>query len=71
MSLANHDVEVKVCDVAGCTKDAERSFNIKQVSRSSLQLKDSGLRQVHLCKDHYREYKKETEGARSLDQVYE
>jgi hypothetical protein len=56
--------------LAGCSNPAERSFNIKQVARSSLTLKSQDLRQVHLCKEHYKEYKKETKNDRELDQVY-
>ena len=70
MALAKHDAAAEICDVAGCNKEAERSFNIKQVSKSSLTLKSQDLRQVHLCKDHYREFKKETKTSRELDQVY-
>ena len=70
MALAKHDNTVQICDVAGCDKPAERSFNIKQVSQSKLELKSADLRQVHLCKDHYREFKKETKVARELDQTY-
>lgn len=70
MALAKHDVQPEVCDVAGCSNPAERSFNIKQVSKSNLKLKDEGVRQVHLCKEHYKEFKKETKIDRSLDQVY-
>ena len=56
--------------MAGCSKPAERSINIKQAVRSKLELKSSDLRSVHLCKDHYREYKKETKTDRELDQYY-
>ncbi len=70
MALAKHETAEKICDVAGCNNPAERSFNIKQVSRSSLSLKSQDLRQVHLCKEHYKEYKKETKNDRELDQVY-
>ena len=57
MALAKHGTADEVCDVLGCDKPAERSFNIKQVSKSSLSLKSSDLRQVHLCKEHYKEFK--------------
>ena len=70
MALANHDVQAEICGVDGCNKPAERSFNIKQVSKSSLSLKDPSARQIHLCKEHYKEFKKETKTDRSLDQVY-
>lgn len=70
MALAKHGTTEEICDVAGCEKPAERSFNIKQVSRSSLKLKSNDLRQVHLCKEHYKEFKKQTKTDRELDQVY-
>ena len=70
MALAKHESADQVCDVLGCDKTAERSFNIKQVAQSDLKLKSQDLRQVHLCKEHYREFKKETKTSRSLDQVY-
>ena len=56
--------------MAGCDKPAERSLNRKQIGRSDLKLKDEGARQIHLCKDHYRSYKKSTKTDRELDQVY-
>ena len=70
MALAKHNTVEEGCDVLGCDKTAERSFNIKQVSRSSLKLKNPDIRQVHLCKEHYKEFKKETKTDREIDQLY-
>lgn len=70
MSLANHDNTQDVCDCAGCDNPAERSLNIKQVAKTSLKLKDPGVRQVHLCKEHYKAYKKESKTDRELDAYY-
>ncbi|MFA5452460.1 MAG: hypothetical protein WC248_02650 [Candidatus Methanomethylophilaceae archaeon] len=50
----------KICDIKDCKKPAERSFSIKKVKETSLELKDDNCRQVHMCKDHYRVFKKET-----------
>ena len=69
-AISRRESEVQTCDVQGCCNPSERSFNIKQVSKSSLELKSSDLRQVHLCKQHYREFKKDTKGDRALDAVY-
>jgi hypothetical protein len=71
MSLAKHNTVAQKCDVAGCENDAERSFNIKQVSRSQLTLKSNDLRSVHLCKEHYKEFKKQTKNERELDAIYD
>lgn len=59
-----------MCDVEGCDKEAERSINIKQVSKSSLKLKQISGHSVHLCKEHYKQFKKDTKTDRSLDSVY-
>lgn len=70
MALAKHDADSKICDVAGCDKESERSLSPKQVVKSSLSLKDGEHRSVHLCKEHYKMYKKETKTSRDLDSVY-
>jgi len=70
MALTNHDRTAKACDVAGCDKEAERSISMKQFAQSSLKLKDQGVRSAHLCKEHYKEFKKETKTSRELDKFY-
>jgi hypothetical protein len=70
MALANHDKTAKICDVVNCDKEAERSISQKQMAESSLKLKDPGVRSAHLCKEHYKSFKKETKTSRELDQYY-
>ncbi len=70
MALAKHDNTPDVCDCAGCDKPAERSLNMKQVAKTSLKLKSTDVRQVHLCKEHYKAYKKESKTDRELDSYY-
>lgn len=70
MALTNHDKAAKACGVAGCEKEAERSIGLKQFAQSSLKLKDPGARSAHLCKEHYKEFKKETKTSRELDKYY-
>lgn len=70
MAKANHSEKIEVCDVEGCNSDSERSFNYKQVSETSLALKPGEYRQVHLCKGHYRDFKKQTKTTRGLDRIY-
>jgi hypothetical protein len=70
MALTNHSKETKVCDVANCDKEAERSISTKQFSGSSLKLKDPGVRSAHLCKEHYKSFKKETKTSKELDRFY-
>ncbi|MCL2509459.1 MAG: hypothetical protein FWF07_00040 [Methanomassiliicoccaceae archaeon] len=70
MASLRQERSTKVCDVVGCDKEAERSISMKQFAQSSLKLKDSGVRSAHLCKDHYKTFKKDTKTSRELDQYY-
>lgn len=67
---AGHGAKTEICDVEGCENVAERSLNMKQVARSTLVLKNPGARSVHLCKEHYKQYKKETKTDRAIDSIY-
>ena len=58
----SRDSTEHTCDVQGCTARAERSVSGKKVEMTDLALKSEGIRQVHLCKAHYKELKKETKG---------
>ena len=63
--------EVKdVCDATGCEEKAERSLSRKKVEASTPEMKlDSDSRRVHLCKKHYREYKKATKDDRKMESL--
>jgi len=63
------NVGTHTCDVSGCSKEAERSISLKQVKASKLTLKPECTRSAHLCKDHYRDFKKETKKDRKLEQL--
>jgi len=58
----SRDSAEHTCDVQGCMAQAERSVSGKKVEMTGLALRSEGIRQVHLCKAHYRELKKETKG---------
>jgi uncharacterized Zn-finger protein len=59
----------RACDVSGCSKEAERSISLKQVKATKLSLKPDCTRSAHLCRDHYREFKKETKKDRKFEQL--
>ena len=67
---AGHGAKTDICDVEGCSCEAERSLNMKQVAKCTLRLKNMDARNVHLCKEHYKQYKKETKTDRSIDSIY-
>lgn len=63
------NTEKKICDVSGCSKESERSVSLKQVKDSKLSLKPECNKSAHLCKDHYREFRKGTKKDRKLEQL--
>jgi hypothetical protein len=67
---AGHGAKIEICDVAGCEKESERSLNYKQVSKTSLELKPGEHHSVHLCKEHYKTYKKESKQDREINSIY-
>lgn len=58
----------ETCGVKGCSNPALRSLPTKKVSGNiSAGLKSDEPRRTHLCKEHYREYKKKTKDERLTD----
>jgi len=62
------DLNEEICGVKGCTGKALRSLPTKKVSGNiDGGLKSDEPRRTHLCKEHYREYKKKTKDERLTD----
>lgn len=58
----------KTCEVSGCNEPAVRSVSIKKAKASGLSLEgDRG--NVHLCKEHYKEFKRSTREDRKLQRL--
>ena len=70
MASADERGSGNICHVEGCNDAVERSINYKKVSESDLPLKAGSYRQIGLCKNHYREFKKQTKKSRGLDRIY-
>jgi hypothetical protein len=58
--------EGETCQVIGCGKVAERSVSGENAKEANLQVEE-GLKRVHLCKEHYRQFKKSTKKDRVLE----
>jgi hypothetical protein len=58
----------EICAVKGCGKPAERSISGEAARAAKLDV-DEDLRRVHLCKDHYKQYKKASRKDRELDSL--
>ena len=55
------------CSVVGCGKQAVRSLSNEKVSRAGLNVGVMGRGRVYLCKDHYKEFKKQTKKEKKLE----
>jgi len=53
------------CSVTGCGSDAVRSLPTEKVTAAGLKVGES--RRAYLCKQHYKEFKKETKKERTLE----
>ncbi len=59
--------KTKKCDVIGCDEDAVKSVSRKK-AEAIFKLGGKGNK-VHLCKAHYKEFKKKTKKERQLERV--
>ncbi|MEA3559150.1 MAG: hypothetical protein U9R75_07860 [Candidatus Thermoplasmatota archaeon] len=60
--------EKKNCDISGCSEETSRSVSAKKVQGAGLDTKVKKGK-VHLCKEHYKEFKKKTKEDRKLERV--
>jgi hypothetical protein len=51
------------CSVTGCSNDAVRSLQTDKVKNAGLKVSEA--RKTYLCKEHYKEFKKETKKDRT------
>jgi hypothetical protein len=59
-----------ICDVSDCNLESKRAVSMKKVKDSLPKLKfDKTVKKVHLCKDHYKQFKKATKSDRKLERL--
>ncbi len=63
------NAKVRSCDISGCEKTAERSVSGKKVEKAGLDLSSDPAKTAHLCRDHYRSFKKKTKKDRVLERL--
>ena len=56
------------CNVEGCQEDGSRSLNTTKVENAGLRVNSTGKKTV-LCREHYKEWKKESKDDRSLERA--
>ncbi len=70
MPEARHAVEkVHSCDIEGCKSEAERAVSGKKVEKAGLSVSSDPEKTAHLCREHYREYKKRSKKDRTLERL--
>jgi hypothetical protein len=70
MAEPHHKMTARnVCDVKGCDEEAERSINVKRAEAAGLKISDVEGGSAHLCKQHYREFKKKSKKDRDLERL--
>ncbi len=57
----------KTCDVVGCDKEAVKTVSRKKAEKI-FKLKGRGTK-VHLCREHYKEFKKKTKKEREIERI--
>ena len=60
--------KVETCGIEGCNEPAKRSISSKNLGGTTLRVKIASHR-VNLCKDHYKQFKKETKGDRAIEKA--
>ncbi len=56
------------CNVEGCDQGGVRSLNTTKVENAGLSVNSTGKKTV-LCKEHYKEWKKESKDDRALERA--
>lgn len=61
----------KICEIKECRNDAVRSIATKNLMSSlpKLRLEDEKRKRTHICKDHYKQFKKATKEERELKRL--
>lgn len=56
------------CNFSDCNNDGVRSITTSKVENAGLRVESTGKKTV-LCKEHYKEYKKESKDERDLERA--
>jgi hypothetical protein len=63
--------EKQICEIKGCDNEVARSIATKNIIKNLPELKvdDEKKKRTHICKDHYKAFKKATKEERELDRL--
>ncbi len=60
--------KAKTCDVSGCSEESVKTVSAQKARDAGLSV-PSDIRKAHLCKKHYKQYKKATKKDRELERM--
>jgi hypothetical protein len=64
------DSDKERCDVSGCEEKVKKAVSYKKIQNALPNLKfDKPGKRVHLCKNHYKDFKKVTKTERKLEKL--
>ncbi len=63
------DDKERECDVIGCSNPSVRSVAGKKFSKAVSDARVPDSRRVHVCKDHYKKFRKKTKADRKLERL--
>ena len=70
MASSRHAADKKkTCDVTDCNNEASRSISGKKVEKAGIAISSEPSRNAHLCRNHYKEFKKKTKKDRKLERL--
>jgi len=58
-----------ICEVSGCKEEAARSIAADKLKKNLGVSLKTDSRRAHICKKHYREFRKKTKGDRELERL--
>ena len=63
--------EKEICEINGCKNEVVRSISTKNMIKHLPELKvdDDKKKRTHVCKDHYKMFKKSTKEERDLERL--
>lgn len=63
--------EKEFCEIIGCKNEVARSISTRNLSKHlpELKVEDENKKRTHVCKDHYKKFKKSTKEERELQRL--
>jgi hypothetical protein len=57
------------CEIAGCSEDGARSVPAKKLEKAGMETSKDPSKNAHICRTHYKEFKKKTKKERALERL--